>query len=76
MPDYNLLIIYADNCETVYNKMFFNDQFTQYEFDTLKKCADMEAPNRDFRRWKDKAQDLLDIERQLEYIHCRSVRIY
>ena len=76
MNNFNPYLFYSDVVDRVFDKMFFNKQLTQFEYNTLVECSKLKPVNKDYSVLINKAQDLLDIEEELDFMHCETITRY
>lgn len=75
MCDYVQLYIYADSIDTASTKMIFNQQWEQYEYNNIISCINMSDTDADTEYVKQKACELLYMEQQCNYMHCKNIKM-
>ena len=66
-------MLYSEIIDSAFSKMFFNEQWTQSEYDVLTECANEKNIIKELSDLQNKAKELLDYERRFNYRHCRNV---
>ena len=73
--DGTYLSIAEEVLQIIYDKQFYNQQFLQFEYDQLVNTANSDITDEDWQPVISRAQDLLDIEKSLDYMHCQQIKI-
>lgn len=73
--DGTYLSIAEEVLQIIYDKQFYNQQFLQFEYDQLVNTANSDITDKEWQPVISRAQDLLDIEKSLDYMHCQQIKI-
>ena len=73
--DGTYLSIAEEVLQIIYDKQFYNQQFLQFEYDQLVNTANSDITDEEWQPVISRAQDLLDIEKSLDYMHCQQIKI-
>ncbi len=71
-----LIVVLGEVMQDIFDKQFYGIQFSQYEFDLLVDTANRTTLDKEWQPLINRAQDLLDIEKDLDYMHCENIRIH
>ena len=73
--DGTYLSIAEEVLQIIYDKQFYNQQFLQFEYDQLVNTANSDITDKEWQPVISRAQDLLDTEKSLDYMHCQQIKI-
>ena len=71
-----LIVVLGEVMQDIFDKQFYGIQFSQYEFDLLVDTANRTNQDKEWQPLINRAQDLLDIEKNLDYMHCENIKIH
>lgn len=64
--------------KNIYDKQWYNKQLTQFEFNELKRIANLNRNSfkniKDWGQLIDYAQTLYEVEEALDFMHCENIR--
>lgn len=71
-----LIEVLGEVMQDIFDKQFYGIPFSQFEFDLLVETANRTNLDKEWQPLINRAQDLLDIEKSLDYMHCENIRIH